>query len=301
MRPCVVDVQVARVQVAVEQPVPQAALEQREHQRLDQFDAVEPRLSDGCGVVDPDAMHPLHRQHPLAGELPVHVGHPNVLAQRRRVQVGDPGVHRLCLEAEVQLPGQVVGEVGDDVLRREPAPQLGQFDGLRETLQDLQVGGDPSADARPLDLDDDFLAGVQGRIVHLGDGCRREWLLVPFGEQLRRVTAEFLDDELVHLAGVGGWHPVKQPAEFAGQRLTECAGAGRHDLSELHVGRPEIGKGLRQLLDDFLLPRTLGGQLGDDARGGAGDLPTGAGYPDRFDRQGHPVELGYLAVFGSAH
>ena len=66
MRPCVVDVEVAGVQVAVEQPVPQTALEQGEQQRLDQFGAVEPGLADGGGVVDADAVHPLHRQHPLA-------------------------------------------------------------------------------------------------------------------------------------------------------------------------------------------------------------------------------------------
>ena len=62
--------------------------------------------------------------------------------------MGDPGLHRLRLEAEVQLFGQVVGEVGDHVLRRESTAQLGQFDGLGEALQDLQVGGDPAADSR---------------------------------------------------------------------------------------------------------------------------------------------------------
>ena len=90
----------------------------------------------------------------------------------------DPGVHRLRLEAEVQLLGEVVGEVGDDVLRGQPAAQLGQLDDLRDALQDLQVGGDPAADARPLDLDDDLLAAVQGRVVHLRDRRRRERLLV---------------------------------------------------------------------------------------------------------------------------
>ena len=235
------------------------------------------------------------------GEVPVHLRHPDVLAQRRRVQVRDPGLHRLRLEAEVQLFGQVVGEVGDHVLCRQPAAQLGQFDGLREALQDLQVGGDPAADARSLDLDDDFLAGVQGRVVHLGDGRRCERLFVPVGEQLGRVTAELLDEELVHLFGVGGWHPVEQAAEFAGHRFAERAGAGRDDLSELHVRRPQVGKGLRELFDHLLLPRTLARQLGDDASGGAGDLPTSDGHPGRFDWQGHPVKLGHLAVFGGTH
>ena len=213
----------------------------------------------------------------------------------------DPGVHRLRLEAEVQLLGQVVGEVGDDVLCRQPAAQLGQFDGLGEALQDLQVGGDPAADARPLDLDDDLLAGVQRRVVHLRDGRRRERLFVELGEQFGRLAAELLGEELVHLFGVGGRHPVEQAAEFAGQRFAECAGAGRDDLPELDVRRTQIGKGLRDLLDHLLLPRALARQLADDAGGGAGDLPTSGGHPGRFDRQGHPVKLGHLAVFGGTH
>ncbi len=89
-----------------------------------------------------------------------------------------PGVHRLRLEPEVQLLGEVVGEVGDDVLRGQPATHLGQLDELGAALEDLQVCGDPTADAGPLDLDHDLLAGVQGRVVHLGDGRRGERLLV---------------------------------------------------------------------------------------------------------------------------
>ena len=111
-----VDVQVARVQVAVEQAVPQAALEDAEQQRLHQLGAVEAGLADGGGVVDADAVHPLHRQHPLGRQVPVHLRHPDVLAQRGGVHVRHPRVHRLRLEPEVELLGEVVGEVGDDVL-----------------------------------------------------------------------------------------------------------------------------------------------------------------------------------------
>ena len=196
----IVDIQVAGVQVAVEQAVPQAALEEAEQQGLDQLGAVESGLADGGDVVDADALHPLHRQHLLGGVVPVHLRHPDVLAQRRRVQVRDPGVHRLRLEAEVQLLGQVVGEVGDHVLGGQPAAQLGQLDGLGEALEDLQIGGHPAADARPLDLDHDLLAAVQGGVVHLGDRRRRERLLVEAGEQLRRIAAELLGEQLVHLA-----------------------------------------------------------------------------------------------------
>ncbi len=107
------------------------------------------------------------------------------LPSGERVQMRDPGVHRLRLEPEVQLLGQIVGEVGDHVLRGQPPAQLGQFDGLGEPLQDLQVGGHPAPDARSLNLDDDLLAGVQGGVMHLGDRRRGERLFLELGEQAR--------------------------------------------------------------------------------------------------------------------
>ena len=212
-----------------------------------------------------------------------------------------PGIHRLRLEPEVELLGQVVGEVGDDVLRGQPAAQLGQLDDLSEALEDLQVGGHPAADARPLDLDHDLLAGVQGRVVHLGDRRRRERLLVEGGEQLRRLVAELLVEQLVHLVGVGGRHPVEQAAELPGHRLAERARAGRDDLAELDVRRTQVGERLGDLLDDLLLQRAACRQLGDDACAGAGDLPTRHADAGGFDRQRHPVQLGYLAVFSGTH
>ena len=202
------------MQVAVEQPVPQPALEHAEQQRLHQFGAVEARLADGGDVVDAHALDALHREYLLAGQVPVDLRHPDVLAQRGGVHVRHPGVHRLRLEPEVQLLGEVVGEVGDDVLRGQPATQLGQLDELGAALEDLQVGGHATADARPLDLDHDLLAGVQRRVVHLGDGRRGERLLVERGEQFRRVVAELLLEQLVHFGGVGGRHPVEQAAEL---------------------------------------------------------------------------------------
>ena len=297
----IVDIQVAGVQVAVEQAVPQAALEEAEQQGLDQLGAVESGLADGGDVIDADALHPLHRQHLLGGVVPVHLRHPDVFAQWRRVQVRDPGVHRLRLEAEVQLLGQVVAEVGDHVLGGQPAAQLGQLHGLGEALEDLQIGGHPAADARPLDLDHDLLAAVQGGVVHLGDRRRRERLLVEAGEQLRRIAAELLGEQLVHLACVCRRHPVEQAAEFPGQLFAEGARAGRDDLPEFDVGGAQVGEGLRELPDDLLLHRTLGRQLGEDAGGSAGELPTRHAEAGRLDRQRNPVKLGYLAVVVGTH
>jgi hypothetical protein len=59
--------------------------------------------------------------------------------------VRHPGVHRLRLEAEVELLGEVVGEVGDDVLGGQPPAQFGELDKLGAALEDLKVGGDAGA------------------------------------------------------------------------------------------------------------------------------------------------------------
>ena len=132
----------------MEQAVPQTALEGGEQQRLDQLLAVEALLADGGDVVDAGARDPLHGQHAVAGEIPVHVGHLDVLAQRGRLQVRHPGLHRLRLDAEVEFLGEVVGEVGDDVLGGQPSAQLGDLDDLREPLQDL-AGPPPHGDECP--------------------------------------------------------------------------------------------------------------------------------------------------------
>ena len=209
-----IDQQIAGVQVAVEQAVPQAALEGAEQQCLDQFGAVETLLADRGDVVDPHSLDAFHGQHALTGELPMHIGHLDIAAQRRGVQARHPGLHRLRLDPEVQLFGKVVGEVGDDVLGRQPPACLGQLDHLGEALEDLQIGRHPAPDSRALNFDDDVLAGVQGGVVHLGDRRRREWLLLEAGEQLRRIGSEFGLEQFVHLGGIGWRHRVEQAAKF---------------------------------------------------------------------------------------
>ena len=248
-----IDVQVAGMQVAVEQAVPQPALEHTEQQGLHQLGAVEARLADGRGVVDADASHPLHRQHPLAGQVPIHLRHTDVLPKRRGVHVRHPGVHRLCLEPEVELLGEVVGEVGDDVLGGQPPAQFGQLDELRASLEDLQIRGDAATNAGTLDLDDDVLAAVQGRVVHLCDRCRGEGLVIEALEQLGRLVAELLLEQLVHFAGVGRWDRVEQAAELPRHRLTERARARRDDLAEFDVRGAQVDERLGDLLDDLLL------------------------------------------------
>ena len=249
----VIDIEVARVQVAVEQPMAQPALEDTEQQCFDQFGAVEAALADLGDIVDTHAGDSFHRQDALAGQIPVHLRHPDVAAQRGGMHVGHPRVHRLGLEAKVQFFGEVVGEVGHHVLCGEPPPHLGQLHELRTALEDLEIGGHSATDAGPLDLDHDLFTGVQGRVVRLRDRRRGERLLVERLEQVGRVVTEFFLEQPVYGLGIGGRHPVQQTAELAAQRFAEGPWARRDDLSELDIGGAEIGERLRDLLDDLLL------------------------------------------------
>ena len=118
------------------------------------------------------------------------------------------------LDAEVEFLGEVVGEVGDHVLGGKPPAGLGQFGHLGEALEDLKVGGHPAPDTRPLDLDDDLLAGMQGGEVHLGDRGRGERFLGETGEQLRGVCTEFGGEQFVYLGGISRRYRVEQAAEL---------------------------------------------------------------------------------------
>ena len=95
---------------------------------------------------------------------------------------------------------------------------------------------------------------------------------------------------------VSGRHPVEEAAKLPGHRLAEGARAGSDDLAELDVRRAQVGEGLRDLSDDLLLQRAAPDELGDDAGAGSSDLPTRHSDAGCFDGQGHPVQLGDLAV-----
>jgi hypothetical protein len=152
-----------------------------------------------------------------------------------------------------------------------------------------------------LDLDDDLFTAVQGRVVHLRDRCRSERLVLEGLEEVAWLVAELLLEQLVHFVFVGRRDRVEQAAELAGHRFAECARAGRDDLAELDVRRPEIGERLRDLLEDLLLERAFAGEVGDDPRAGPGYLPTRGADAGGLDRQRHPVQLGHLAVLSRTH
>ena len=163
-----------------------------------------------------------------------------------------PGVHRLCLEAEIQLLGEIVREVGDDVLCGQSPAQLGELDQVRAAFQDLQVGGDAATDPGPLDFDDDLFAAVQGRVVHLGDRRRRERFSSKVANRFAGSSPRSSSNSLRTSSIVGGRHRIEQAAELAAlSRRTRPA--GRDDLTELDIGGSEIDEHFWDLPDDLLL------------------------------------------------
>jgi len=88
----------------------------------------------------------------------------------------------------------------------------------------------------------------------------------------------------VDFVPVGGRDRIEQAAKLPAHLFTERARTGRDDLTELDVGRPKIGEGLRYLLDDLLLQRALTGEGGDDPCAGAGHLPTRRADAGGLDR-----------------
>ncbi|CPY85780.1 Uncharacterised protein [Mycobacteroides abscessus] len=115
--------------------------------------------------------------------------------------------------------------------------------------------------------------------MHLGDRGGRERFGVEGGEQLFRFGSQLGDDELTDRCGVRGWDAIQQPTELPRQRLTEGTRAGGDDLTELDVGGPQIGEGLRELGDELLFEAALLGELAQHTSGGAGDLPAGGAQP----------------------
>ena len=87
---------------------------------------------------------------------------------------------------------------------------------------------------------------ADARLVHLGDrgGGDR---LAELDEETRRSGRPSAISTIAHRLGAGERrHPVLQPLEVARRRDADDVGAGREELAELDVGRPEPGQRRRE-------------------------------------------------------
>ena len=174
-----------------------------QHRALEHGD--EPRSHDrggvdaGCvhpgHVVEREPIEPFHHEHAPGHERGMRPGDDERALVRCRQHPRDVE-HVLCLEAEVELLDDGLGEQLDE--RRwvgERADRDAPHEQRREPCHRGQVAAHETFDRWPLHLDDDVLAGPERGRVHLRDrrGCERR--LVDVSEhRLERLAQLRFDD-----------------------------------------------------------------------------------------------------------
>jgi hypothetical protein len=192
------DEDVAGMHVGVEEAVAEHLLEEHLGGLGQDHVGLEARRDQGLALVRGDAAHPLERQDPARGALPVHPRHAKAFVLGAVLGELRSGC---CLEPQVHLHPR---RGGDGLHHRDrPEPAAGR-------LQPLDPGGDPgeevevarhqALDVRPQHLDRDRLALAGHGEVHLRDRRRGHGAVVEAREQVLDRTAQL---ELDHAARHG--------------------------------------------------------------------------------------------------
>ena len=234
------------MQVAVEDAVDQRPFHEGDHPGADHGLGVDPGVAHAGGVVEAEPGHPLHHEDPAGHELRMRSGH-DVAVLAEVAQDGGDVEHVGRFHAEVELLDDRLGEQLDERRRvgqrgdRDAADEVG-----REPRHDPQVVAHETVDGGPLHLDDDVLAGAQPRRVDLGDRRRGERRAVERLEHVLEARPEILLDGSPHVVERLGGHLVAALLELVDQLGREQPFAGRDDLAELDVRRPEVFGGQPQ-------------------------------------------------------
>ena len=233
------DEQVAAVQVAVEDAEDHRPFEERNDQRLQHRRGVDARGLHGVDVLVGEAGEPLHHQHPLGHQLGVRARHDDDALPRLGEHASDIE-HVLGLEAEVELLDDGLGE---QLHQRRRVGQRRDRNASNEMRRDPRHRPDVLAhrlgDPRPLHLDHNVLTRAQRRGVHLRDRGGRQTLAVEGSEHAVERAAQVLFDRLADHVERLRLDLIAQLLEFVDQLVGEQAFAGRQDLPQLDVRRPE--------------------------------------------------------------
>ena len=228
---------------------------------------VDALLAHPVDLADGDAAYPLHHDHVLPAQVPVH------LRDAQQVRVAEVaaqlvGVGRLA--DQVQLVVQVVVELVDDLQRPQPPRIGGDADGERAGgAQQAEVVLHHLGHAGAQHLDRHLPAVVQLRQVDLGDGGGRNRGLLELGEYVGDPEPQAALDLRHRQRCREGRHAVLEHRELVGDiRRHQVAPGGEH-LAELHEDRSQALEG--------------------HPHAGPARLPTGAeaqqpGQPDREAR-----------------
>ena len=234
------DEQVPAVQVAVEDPVHHAALEEADHAGADDRLGVDAGGAHAVDVAEVEPVEALHDQHPARHQRRVGPGHHEVALLQRRERHGDVE-HVLGLEAEVELLHDRLGEELDE---RRRVGQRGDGDAAHEVRRqprhDGKVLAHPVRHRRPLHLDHHRRPVEQRGGVHLRDGGGGQRCAPDRGEDRGDGPTEVLDEHALDDRPRLGRHLVAAPLELGHELGREDAVARGDDLAQLDVGRSQV-------------------------------------------------------------
>ena len=161
---------------------------------------------------------------------------------------------RCRLEPQIHLHSHHFGECFDDFAELEPAqPGLRALDQAGQPAHQVEVPSKRTLDAGAQHLDCDLaalepLAWQAPRIVHLGDRCRGDRIVVEGDEQFFDGRSEFGFNGATCFGGRKRFQAVLQKREVGGDILAKQVGAGGKHLAELDEYRAQLGQRSRQTL-----------------------------------------------------
>jgi hypothetical protein len=182
------------------------------------------------------AAHPLHHDHALRAELPVHLGHGE---QRRAGEVAPQLARVRRLAHQIELLVQVAGELRHHFARLQPLALGAALDQAGGGLKQRQVLGDRLFDARPQHLDRDLAAVLEGGEMYLRDRGARVGLALEGREHLADADTEAALDLAGGKLGGERRHAVLQLGELVGDVERQQVAPRREDLPELDEDWPE--------------------------------------------------------------
>lgn len=251
---------------------------------------VDARCLHALDVAEAEAVDPLHREHALADELPVHLRHAGV-GDPLAVEDRPHPIHVVRLEAEVHLLVERAGEVLGERPGRADRRLRDALEHLAHEEEGAQVVAHLGLEPRPLHLHHHSTAIEQRGRVDMRDRRGRDRGVVELAERAPQRAAEVLLDHPAGLDAGERRHAVAQRRELRRPRLGEQARARRDHLADLHVGGPEVREGLPEAPGEWLgAPSGVLREGAADLDGSSGDATSLHGPHPRNERAPSPPD-----------
>ena len=175
--------QVAGVDVAVKQPVPEAGQEEGAEKRLREQPRVDAERRRSIHVIDRHTVEQLHGEHVAPCAAPIDGRDDDVVDAFVGQELSEV-VHAAGFVAQVELLGHLLAEAGQESVQRSGDGDAMEGEEAEEGLHDVEVGGHHRGDAGAKDLDRHLVAVRQPRSMDDGDRRRRHRLGLDVGKGL---------------------------------------------------------------------------------------------------------------------